>query len=143
MKINKITLLIAIMIISILAIGAVSAESVDDATISADDGDLSVATADSEISDVSAVAEDAVDNNPLGEPKTIDINDDTYSTYFDENGMLDSVSDYDNDHPTDKRKRRLQAPNAGTAQADHRSAENRTGIQAPHRQQDFVYAGAL
>ena len=46
-------------------------------------------------SDVSAVAEDAVDNNPLGEPKTIDINDDTYSTYFDENGMLDSVSDYD------------------------------------------------
>ena len=95
MKINKITLLIAIMIISILAIGAVSAESVDDATISADDGDLSVATADSEISDVSAVAEDAVDNNPLGEPKTIDINDDTYSTYFDENGMLDSVSDYD------------------------------------------------
>ena len=95
MKFNKITLLLAIMIISILAVGAVSAESVDDATISADDGDLSVATADSEISDVSAVAEDAVDNNPLGEPKTIDINDDTYSTYFDENGMLDSVSDYD------------------------------------------------
>ena len=95
MKFNKITLLLAIMIISILAVGAVSAESVDDATISADDGDLSVATADSEISDVSAVAEDAVDNNPLGEPKTIDINDDTYSTYFDEDGMLDTVSDYD------------------------------------------------
>lgn len=100
MKINKITLLMAIMIISILAIGAVSAESIDDATISADDSDLSVATVDSEISDVSAVADDAVaddvvGDDSLGEPKTIDINDDTYSTYFDENGMLDTVSDHD------------------------------------------------
>ena len=100
MKINKITLLMAIMIISILAIGAVSAESVDDATISVDDSELSVATVDSEISDVSAVADDAVaddavGDDSLGEPKTIDINDDTYSTYFDENGMLDTVSDHD------------------------------------------------
>ena len=94
----------AIMIISILAIGAVSAESVDDATISVDDSELSVATVDSEISDVSAVADDAVaddavvddvvGDDSLGEPKTIDINDDTYSTYFDENGMLDTVSDH-------------------------------------------------
>lgn len=100
MKINKMTLLMAIMIISILAIGAVSAESVDDATISADDSDLSVATVDSEISDVSAVADDAVaddavGDDSVGEPKTIDINDDTYSKYFDENGMLDTVSDHD------------------------------------------------
>ena len=98
MKFNKITLLLAIMIISILAVGAVSAESVDDATISADDSDLTVATADSDINDVSAAddaADDAVGDDSVGEPKTIDINDDTYSTYFDENGMLDSVSDYD------------------------------------------------
>ncbi len=98
MKFNKITLLLAIMIISILAVGAVSAESVDDATISADDSDLTVATADSDISEVSAVedtADDAVGDDSVGEPKTIDINDDTYSTYFDEDGMLDTVSDYD------------------------------------------------
>lgn len=98
MKFNKIALLLAIMIISILAVGAVSAESVDDATISADDSDLTVATADSDINDVSAAddaADDAVGEDPVGEPKTIDINDDTYSTYFDEDGMLDTVSDYD------------------------------------------------
>ena len=98
MKFNKITLLLAIMIISILAVGAVSAESVDDATISADDSDLTVATADSDINDVSAAddaADDAVGDDSVGEPKTIDINDDTYSTYFDEDGMLDTVSDYD------------------------------------------------
>lgn len=98
MKFNKITLLLAIMIISILAVGAVSAESVDDATISADDSDLTVATADSDITDVSAAddaADDAVGDDSVGEPKTIDINDDTYSTYFDEDGMLDTVSDYD------------------------------------------------
>ncbi len=98
MKFNKIALLLAIMIISILAVGAVSAESVDDATISADDSDLTVATADSDINDVSAAddaADDAVGDDSVGEPKTIDINDDTYSTYFDEDGMLDTVSDYD------------------------------------------------
>ena len=65
---------------------------------SADDSDLTVATADSDINDVSAAddaADDAVGDDSVGEPKTIDINDDTYSTYFDEDGMLDTVSDYD------------------------------------------------
>lgn len=98
MKLNKIMLLLAIMVISILAIGAVSAESVDDATIGTDDSDLSVATSDSDVSDVSAVedaTDDTVGDDSVGEPKTIDINDDTYSTYFDEDGMLDTVSDYD------------------------------------------------
>ena len=94
MKLNKIMLLLAIMVISILAIGAVSAESVDDATIGTDDSDLSVATSDSDVSDVSAVedaTDDTVGDDSVGEPKTIDINDDTYSTYFDEDGMLDTV----------------------------------------------------
>ena len=98
MKFNKITLLLAIMIISILAVGAVSAESVDDATISADDSDLTVATADSDINDVSAAddaADDAVGEDPVGEPKTINVNDENYADYFDENGILDTVSDND------------------------------------------------
>lgn len=105
MKFNKITLLLAIMIISILAVGAVSAESVDDATISADDGDLSVATADSEISDVSA-ADDAADdtvgddgNAVLGDDAaSYDLDDDSYSTYFNEDGTatdaLSEMGDY-------------------------------------------------
>ena len=105
MKFNKITLLLAIMIISILAVGAVSAESVDDATISADDSDLTVATADSDINDVSA-ADDAADdavgddgNAVLGDDAaSYDLDDDSYSTYFNEDGTatdaLSEMGDY-------------------------------------------------
>lgn len=105
MKFNKIALLLAIMIISILAVGAVSAESVDDATISADDSDLTVATADSDINDVSA-ADDAADdavgddgNAVLGDDAaSYDLDDDSYSTYFNEDGTatdaLSEMGDY-------------------------------------------------
>ena len=103
MKFNKITLLLAIMIISILAVGAVSAESVDDATISADDSDLTVATADSDINDVSAAddaADDAVGGNAVlgDDAASYDLDDDSYSTYFNEDGTatdaLSEMGDY-------------------------------------------------
>ena len=96
MKFNKITLLLAIMIISILAVGAVR---------SADDSDLTVATADSDINDVSA-ADDAADdavgddgNAVLGDDAaSYDLDDDSYSTYFNEDGTatdaLSEMGDY-------------------------------------------------
>ena len=105
MKLNKIMLLLAILVISILAIGAVSAESVDDATIGTDDSDLSVATSDSDVSDVSAV-EDAADDTVgdgdgavLGDDAaSYDLDDDSYSTYFNEDGTatdaLSEMGDY-------------------------------------------------
>ena len=105
MKINKLTLLLAIMVVSILAIGAVSAESADDATISADDGDLSVAAVDSDISDVSAVdnaADDVVGDDGdavlSDEAASYYLDDNSYSTYFNEDGTatdaLSELGDY-------------------------------------------------
>ena len=105
MKLNKIMLLFSIFVISILAISAVSADSVDYATIGTDDSDLSVATSDSDGSDVSAV-EDAADdtvgddgNAVLGDDAaSYDLDDDSYSTYFNEDGTatdaLSEMGDY-------------------------------------------------
>lgn len=70
MKITKLTVFLAILLISIIAIGTVSAESYD--------GSVSV--------------DDSVSTIALG--STFTVNDDTYSDYFDEYGVLkDSVNE--------------------------------------------------
>ncbi|MDO5849747.1 MAG: right-handed parallel beta-helix repeat-containing protein [Methanobacteriaceae archaeon] len=72
MKITKLTVFLAILLISVMAIGTVSAESYD-GSVSVDDS-------------VSAIV--------LG--STYTVNDDTYSDYFDEYGVLkDSVNEGD------------------------------------------------
>ena len=92
MKLNKFTVVLAILLVSILAIGAVSAESVDDAGIVAvADGDIqeSVEVTDT-ADDLSAAdtADETVGDNSSGPSDTVDydLDDDTYSTYFNEDG---------------------------------------------------------
>ena len=105
MKLNKFTVILAVLLISIMAIGAVSAESVDDSgaiaiddsgevqeSIADDVGDLSTAdTADLTVDDESGAA--------IGDDTTsYDLNDDTYSTYFNDDGtateLINESSDY-------------------------------------------------
>ena len=97
MKLSKFTVVLAILLVSILAIGAVSAESVDDAGI--------VAVADGDIQesvDVTDTADETVEDAGgavLGdEPQSYDLDDDSYSTYFNEDGTatdaLSAAGDY-------------------------------------------------
>ena len=92
MKLNKFTVILAILLVSILAIGAVSAESVDDSDIVAvADGDIqeSVDITDT-VDDLSTAnnADETVGDDSGGPNDTVDynLNDDTYSTYFNEDG---------------------------------------------------------
>ena len=94
MKLSKFTVILAILLVSILAMGAVSAETVDDSDIVAvTDGDLL------ESVDITDAADDlsSADNADLAvedeggavlgdEPASYDLDDDTYSTYFKEDG---------------------------------------------------------
>ena len=124
MKLSKFTVIIAVLLMAILAIGAVSAESIGDADASlTSDSDLTLQSSDDSAKDVSAVdtvvsTDNAVENNlgdtVLGEgddtdpddeggdtdptdeggdtdPEPTDenvykINDESYSTYFNDNG---------------------------------------------------------
>ena len=114
MKLSKFTVIIAVLLMAILAIGAVSAESIGDADASlTSDSDLTLQSSDDSAKDVSAVdtvsTDKAVENDMgdtvLGEGDDTDpddegddtdpdptdenvykINDETYSTYFNDNG---------------------------------------------------------
>ena len=104
MKLNKFTVILAILLISILAIGAVSAESVDDSDALAIDDDVGVVQESVEPADVAEdlstaepgaiSASDTVDDIVNEESNAVlaeeavsyDIDDDSYSTYFYENG---------------------------------------------------------
>ena len=98
MKLSKFTVILAVLLMAILAIGAVSAESIDDSVgeiVSADTDDVS---ADIVVDDnVGAVAlgdgDDPEPDDPIIDPEepeesenTYQISDDTYSTYFNDNG---------------------------------------------------------
>ena len=94
MKLNKFTVILAILLVSILAIGAVSAESVDDTGIVAvPDGDIqgSIEVTDT-VDDLSTAnnADETVGDESsavLGdELQSYEIDDDTYSTYFNDDG---------------------------------------------------------
>ena len=92
MKLSKFTVILAILLVSILAMGAVSAETVDDSDIVAvTDGDLleSVDITDA-ADDLSSadVADETVGDDNSGPDDTVsyDLDDDTYSTYFNEDG---------------------------------------------------------
>ena len=93
MKLNKFTVVLAILLVSILAIGAVSAESVDDAGIVAvADRDIqeSVEVTDTadDLSTANIADETVGDDSSAGPDDTVDydLDDDTYSTYFNEDG---------------------------------------------------------
>ncbi|MBQ3472916.1 MAG: hypothetical protein IJH35_02430, partial [Methanobrevibacter sp.] len=92
MKLNKFTVVLAILLVSILAIGAVSAESVDGSDIAAvSDGDIqeSVAVTDA-VDDLSTAdaADETVGDDSSGPDDAVsyDLDDDTYATYFNEDG---------------------------------------------------------
>ena len=106
MKLSKFTVILAVLLISIMAIGAVSAESLDDSGIATPaDGDVvQISDVDDAIEDVPVATgsddENNVDAAPLseGEINNYEINNDTYSTYFNEDGTttdaLSAMGDY-------------------------------------------------
>ena len=106
MKLNKFTVVLAILLVSILAIGAVSAESVDDAGIVAvADGDIQESVDVTDTADdlsTANIADETVEDAGaavLGdEPQSYDLDDDSYSTYFNEDGTataaLSAAGDY-------------------------------------------------
>ncbi len=106
MKLNKFTVVLAILLVSILAIGAVSAESVDDAGIVAvADGDIQESVEVTDTADdlsTANIADETVEDAGaavLGdEPQSYDLDDDSYSTYFNEDGTataaLSAAGDY-------------------------------------------------
>ena len=92
MNLNKFTVILAILLVSILAIGAVSAETVDDSDIAAATGgdiqeSVDVTDAADGLSSADAADETVGDDNS-GPDDTVsyDLDDDTYSTYFNEDG---------------------------------------------------------
>ena len=91
MKFNKLCVVLAILLISILAIGAVSAS--EDTSLNE-----AVLSSNSNI-DVSDVALDNVDVDnkvsSLSESKTITVNNSNKNTYFDDSGLTDEVSEGD------------------------------------------------
>jgi hypothetical protein len=109
MKLSKFTVVMAVLLMAILAIGAVSAESIGDS----DDLAKDVSAVDT-ISEDTVSADDAVKNNlgsavltdgedtptdtpvdtptdPISEENVYNITDDTYSTYFNEDGTIQEV----------------------------------------------------
>ena len=90
MKLSKFTVIIAVLLMAILAIGAVSAESIGDADASlTSDSDLTLQSSDDSAKDVSAVdtvvsTDNAVENN-LGDTAhyyLYEYNNKTYSIIF-------------------------------------------------------------
>ena len=115
MKLSKFTVIVVVLLMAILAIGAVSAESIDDAdaTIATGDGDLGLQLSDDSAADLGAVdtisdvastdndenigsavltdgddGDDEIPDDPddSDEKEKIEISEDTYSTYFNEDG---------------------------------------------------------
>ena len=92
MNLSKFTVILAILFVSILAIGAVSAETVDDSDIAAvTDGDImeSVDVTDTADDLSSADSADEIVSDDSGSPDDAvqyDLDDDTYSTYFNDDG---------------------------------------------------------
>ena len=106
MKLNKFTVVLAILLVSILAIGAVSAESVDDAGIVAvADGDIqeSIEVTDT-VDDLSTAdnADEIVNDDggaAIGEgTNSYDLDDETYSTYFNDDGTAKEVINESSDY---------------------------------------------
>ena len=106
MKLSKFTVVLAILLVSILAMGAVSAESVDDAGIVAvADGDIqdSVEVTDA-VDDLSTAdnADETVGDGSsavLGDTtNSYDLDDDSYSTYFNEDGTATDALSADGDY---------------------------------------------
>ena len=106
MKLNKFTVVLAILLVSILAIGAVSAESVDDSGIVAvTDGDIqeSVDVTDT-VDDLSTAnnADEIVNDDggaAIGEgTNSYDLDDETYSTYFNDDGTATDALSADGDY---------------------------------------------
>lgn len=106
MKLSKFTVVLAILLVSILAIGAVSAESVDDAGIVAvTDGDIqeSVDVTDSADDLSTADTADEIVNDDgcavIGEgTNSYDLDDDSYSTYFNDDGTAKDTLSADGDY---------------------------------------------
>lgn len=109
MKLSKFTVILAVLLISILAIGAVSAESVDDSDIVAvtdgDIGDIQESIDDAgAVDDLSSAdtADETVGDDsgavPTDTTNSYDLDDDSYSTYFNEDGTatdaLSAMGDY-------------------------------------------------
>ena len=115
MKLSKFTVIVVVLLMAILAIGAVSAESIDDAdaSIATGDGDLGLQLSDDSAADLGAVdtisdvastdndenigsavltdgddGDDEIPDDPddSDEKEKIEISEDTYSTYFNEDG---------------------------------------------------------
>ena len=95
MKLNKFTVIMAVLLMAILAIGAVSAESIDDAdaSLAIDDGDSDIQLSDSPAEDLSAAdTADLNDENSDGgavltdSGNTYQITEESYSTYFNDDG---------------------------------------------------------
>ena len=106
MKLNKFTVVLAILLVSILAIGAVSAESVDDSGIVAvTDGDIqeSVDVTDT-VDDLSTANNaDEIVNDDGGAAidegtNSYDLDDDTYSKYFNDDGTATDALSADGDY---------------------------------------------
>ena len=106
MKLNKFTVVLAILLVSILAIGAVSAESVDDSGIVAvTDGDIqeSVDVTDT-VDDLSTANNaDEIVNDDSGAAidegtNSYDLDDDTYSKYFNDDGTATDALSADGDY---------------------------------------------
>ena len=116
MKLSKFTVVMAVLLMAILAIGAVSAESIGDS----DDLAKDVSAVDT-ISEDTVSADDAVKNNlgsavltdgedtptdtpvdtptdPISEENVYNITDDTYSTYFNEDGTTTEALSADGDY---------------------------------------------
>ena len=102
MKLSKFTVILAVLLISILAIGAVSAESVDDSDIVAvtdgDVGDIQESIDDAgAVDDLSSAdtADETVGDDsgavPADTTNSYDLDDDSYSTYFNEDGTIQEI----------------------------------------------------
>ena len=106
MKLNKFTVVLAVLLISILAIGAVSAESVDDAGIVAvGDGDIQESVEVTDTTDDLSTADNAdeIVNDDSGAAigegtNSYDLDDETYSTYFNDDGTAKEVINESSDY---------------------------------------------
>ena len=106
MKLNKFTVVLAILLVSILAIGAVSAESVDDSGIVAvPDGDIQESVEVTDTADDLSTADNAdeIVNDDSGAAigegtNSYDLDDETYSTYFNDDGTAKEVINESSDY---------------------------------------------
>ncbi|MDO5842136.1 MAG: right-handed parallel beta-helix repeat-containing protein [Methanobrevibacter ruminantium] len=106
MKLNKFTVVLVVLLISILAIGAVSAESVDDAGIVAvGDGDIQESVEVTDTADDLSTADNAdeIVNDDSGAAigegtNSYDLDDDTYSRYFNDDGTATEDLSADGDY---------------------------------------------